>query len=231
MPTAQWFARCGSSRPPLALLVMSLFFTVSTAEAAPITTSFTGTVYLVPAPLSGTFSVGDTIVGSVTYDPTLAAADSNPSPETGFYSGPGITDFTATIGSYNVAFGGPLFITVQDNITTLPHSDRIDFRASAVGAPIGGSNPSYIQHGYQSNDPTRLIDDGVPTQTELMNFLPSEGSGGPNHLAFNGTDGFLVLRWNVDTAETVPEPAAILLLATSVAAAFGRTRGQDRCAA
>lgn len=222
--TLQRFFRGGLGRYPLALLAMSLLFPVSTAEAAPITTSFTGTVYQVPAPLGGTFSIGDTIVGSVTYDATLTAADSNPSPEIGFYAGPGITDFTATIGGYNVGFGGSLFISVHDNITTQPHSDRIDFRASATGAAIGGSNPWYIQHGYQSNDPTRLSDDGVPTQTELTNFLPSEGSGGPNHMAFNGADGVLVIRWNVDSVETVPEPAAMLLMATSIAAAISRRR-------
>lgn len=208
----------------LGRLLPCLFMVGSAAVAAPITTNFNGTVTVVPTPLAGTFSLGDLVSGTVTYDPTLAPADSNPSPETGLYAGPGITDFTATIGSYQVNFGGSIYISVNDDITTQPFSDRIDFRANALGTPIGGLSPTHIQHGYQSNDPTRLSGDGIPTQAELANFLPLEGSGGPNHLGFFGAGGSSVLRWRVTAATTVPEPTALLLVAVPMAASTTRRR-------
>lgn len=210
----------------LRLAVLLIIPALATPAAATlVTTNFTGSVTSVPAALIADFSVGDPVTGTVTYDLSLAGPDQDASSTFGFYNGPAVTNFSATIGTYSVAYAGSLDISVYDDSTLLTFADRVSFRAHASSAPISGLTPSFIQHGYQSSDTTRLPDDAVPTAAELANFLPSEGQPSTNFVFFGG--GHL-LRWRVNSANTiapVPEPTvAVLFTATAAAATIGRRR-------
>lgn len=74
------------------------------AKAAPVTFSFTGTVTAVDAALAGEFSLGESVVGSYTFESTTP--DSDPGdPTLGIYDN-AITAFSATFGGdYTVTQG------------------------------------------------------------------------------------------------------------------------------
>src|SRR4051794_8937159 len=80
-------------------------------SAAPITFNFSGTATAVNPLLIGTFTPGDTLSGSLTFDSDLV--DSNPDPTVGRYAP--IESLTFTLGSYTASFvNGSGFVNVMN---------------------------------------------------------------------------------------------------------------------
>jgi hypothetical protein len=178
------------------------------AIASPITFSFSGTLTTVSAPLSGTFSPGQTISGTYTFEsttPDIAPGD----PNFGGYFGAN-TNLSFVAGSYSGSFGGPGF-----NATSVGLSfggvDIYQVNIPFTGANVGAATPVQFSLDIRDPDETALASDALlltPPDLALfeiraITLLFSEGSS---------------VIASVDSLQLVPEPSALLLLAVGIAA-------------
>ena len=175
------------------------------ANAAPIVdVNFQGTVENVSDPLNGTFSVGDALTGSFSYDVAT--------PNNGFFPGIGdyfgaLTSLTFTIGSYVGGLGSSGSITTRD----FPGNDAIfPQTAQPAGADIGALQPSLFFLELLDSSGTAVSSDTLPLTLSLSDF-----DSGTWTLRFEPSQGLAIqVSGSLDLGATtaVPLPAALPLL-------------------
>jgi len=198
-----------------AALGFTLLGAVTTAEAAPITFAFTGTVQQVVPALSGTFQPGDAFSGSYTFESTTP--DTDPSPGFGLYAN-GMTSLTFTIGSYtggadcsaaascNIAVqdGGPGDCALTDcYLVTAKHP---------TGPSVEGVLPTDFALSLLDNSGLALSSDALPlTPPDISNFSITFFGVNFDDFAF-GVQGKLTSLTS-QAAGTVDEPSVLFLVA------------------
>ena len=183
--------------------------------ATPITIDFIGTVGEVGSAVTGTVFVGDTVTGTVTYDPDLAGPDLTASPSSGTYFN-GVTAFSITLGAYSASASSPGSVFTLNDVLVGPNVvDAAGFSAALAGSPINGHALQGGQLRFSSTVLSRLGSDAIPTASEIAGFLPSEATTALNWISFDvpGASTEDDIRWNVTAFTVVPEPATGLLLA------------------
>jgi hypothetical protein len=106
--------------------------------------AFDGVLHTVTPSVSGTFRLGDTFLGSYTFDPTTIGT--NPLPELGEYSG-AITSLTFGIGNDTGdadCSDGLCKITVQNRGGFCAFPDCYIVQVDVVGPPLAGVPPSSL---------------------------------------------------------------------------------------
>lgn len=114
----------------MAACVAVLVVMVTSAQAAPVTFSFSGTVIQINFS-NGTpteFAIGDTFSGTYTFDSTTP--DSNTSPNLGDYYTP-LTPLSATVGSYSASANSGA-ILIRDNV---PVEDYYFLQTNSLTGP------------------------------------------------------------------------------------------------
>jgi hypothetical protein len=185
------------------------------ASASPITFTFNGTVTTVNPLLAGTFNIGDSLTGSLTYDSALL--DSNANPNVGQYAP--LSSLGFTVGSYTAAFvNGSGFVTVTNGA---PIPDQLGLRGDVTGATVNGFKPFNLQLSLV--DSTGLVFSGDTLHlafstsqfTSSQFFFSFTNRADPNDLSSPGTNFTGVqgtFSGSTGVAATVPEPATFTLL-------------------
>lgn len=202
-----------------------------TSYADTITFTFTGTATSVNPLVASTFTPGDTLSGSLSFDSALV--DSNANPNVGAYAP--LSSLMFTVGSYSPSFvaGSGLVRVVNGS----PGSDQLSFTGDVTGPLVNGFRPYQLQLAL--TDPTGLAfsSDALPTafasgQFAVSSFTftfsnradPSDTtSPGTNFTGVQGT-------FSGSSGSPVPEPATLPLLAGGLAAVTPWIRGKRRSA-
>ncbi len=162
---------------------------------------FTATVTNVPTPLSGSFTVGESVTGFFTFEETTA--DTNGSPGVGIYPG-AITGFTV-----NYAGGYAASDTTGDIQVITGPQPTINYLSSSspTGPSIGTNDLSRIAiQLFNSSSP--FASDAIPTTVDLGDFSQTSLT-----LGFLDPDvGDFGVIARLDTLTIVPEPATMALL-------------------
>jgi hypothetical protein len=173
------------------------------AVAVPITFSFTGIVTNVDSPLAVEFSLGESVVGSYTFESTTADIDPG-DPTTGHYDN-AITAFTATFGGdYTVTQGLDNDIFVADG---LPGNDVYSLFLTNPTAPtVAGLSLGALSIGLIDTDSSVFSSDALPlTPPNLSDFeIDSSGTiylGSPNQ----------TMDFQLTSLTLVPEPTTLAL--------------------
>ena len=202
---------------PLVAAVVILIGFAANASASPVTFTFNGTVTAV-SPLLGvtTFTTGDSLTGSLTYDSALV--DANANPNVGQYAP--LSSLGFTIGSYTAAFvNGSGFVTVTNGA---PGPDQLGLRGDVTGATVNGFKPFNLQLGLVDTTGTVFSGDELPLAFSTNQFTTSQffftftNRANPNDLTspgvnFTGVQGTFSGSAGA-AAAVVPEPATFTLL-------------------
>lgn len=193
---------------------------IGSAEATPITYTFTGAVTFVDPSLSGQFNTSQSLTGSFTYESTtpgiLCGA---PCTEAfGFRNYfDALTDFNMTVGTYTAS--API---ISGNLVQVANNffpDRFVLTARLSGTQLNGFSPL----GFISLDDTSTMAFSNTQLTDVGDL--SNWMSFPNHtttwyMAFSDhgdppiISGFLTSI----TLVTVPEPHSLMLMAVGLAA-------------
>jgi hypothetical protein len=186
---------------------------VAPASAALITYSFTGTVGGVDTDLNPPFSNGQTLIGSYTFDSSVAARTGSNS---NFAVFDALTNLSFTIGSYTASSTGALEIQV-DNDPPSPFKDRyaVVSRASdgLTGAPVNGLDLDFFS--FRLDDSTNAVfSDALDLPTSL-DFSDFDSSSFFVFFKDSQTSEIFVVTGNLtslqqQTAQATPEPSAFL---------------------
>jgi hypothetical protein len=145
-----------------ALGVAFLIIGFSSANAATITYTATGTVSQASPDLQGQFPVGQT--GSYTLTVNTTTPDSDPSPFNGSYVN-AIVFSKGSIGSYDFSTGAGNL-----TVTNAPVNDSFLTFALATGAAIGSDILRFAIIGLFDNSGVALLSDSIPTSLNLSDF-------------------------------------------------------------
>jgi PEP-CTERM motif-containing protein len=183
---------------------------VEETAAMPITFNFRGTVGSVDSSLSGTFSVGQPLSGSYTFESTTPDADPA-DPAFGGYDA--VTALSFTIGSYAGTLNFPAIsreIAVANDMSGV--GDFYDLTVQRVsGASVGSDQPNTFALRLLDSSASAFNSDALPltppdlakfTSTWFLNFDSGAEVGGPLTSL---------------TLATVPEPSSLLLLSSGLA--------------
>lgn len=204
----------------------------SPAAAAPITFTFTGTATFVANTLLSTFSVGNAVSGSFTYDSTLL--DTNVDANTGMY-GP-LSNLALTIGTYSPTFvNGSGYVRV---INGPPGADQISFVGDVTGTPAGSVRPYRLSLNLIASSGLPLSSDALPLTLDSSLFpsanlyLSYTNRANPNDITTPGTNftGVQATIAGKTSGRSVPEPAMLTLCAVGVLTALHRRRRQRQSA-
>ena len=201
-----------------ASMLLGMTIAVTPANAALITFNFTGTVTGVGSQLgTTTFSNGQTLSGSYTFN--SATADSNGGPTIGTYNGT-ISNLVVNIGSYNATLGaGSNSIDVKN----LPMSDSYTMQAPFTGSTVNGRTP--VSFGIDLTDPTHTAfsNDHLPTTPPSLASFATDTF----RLVFNGGPTGTVIG-TLNSLTAVPLPAAVILFGAGLIALVGLGAGSWR---
>lgn len=81
-----------------------------------------------------------------------------------------------------------------------------------------------MQFGYTSTDLTRISGDQIPSISELLSFLASEGDPGNNHMSFGLAGPDRIVRWQLTQVNSVPEPTSLTMLVLGSSTVLVRRR-------
>ena len=185
------------------------------AEAALVTVDYAGIVTSVAPELSGTFSVGDAIGGSYTYDTT--AVDISPSPAVGSYIA--VTGGAGSIGTYSFTHGVGT-VSILDNFVVVCLSGAVPVDCYSVGgnvsAPdVSGSPVTSFGLGFEDTDGVVFGNDSLPPiPPPLSQFEQTQFS-----LGFEiDEDRFAFVRGTISALSvvSVPEPSTLVVFGTGL---------------
>jgi hypothetical protein len=186
----------------VAAAFLSLIYT-ATAQAIPITFSFTGGVTNDPFGLS---SLGAPISGNYTFEST--AVDAIPAANTGSYTsiGPGF-GFNATVDGNPFSVSGSLNVSVLNSLID-------QYLVTATDGTLT------LELFFQDNTGTALASDALPlTPPPLAAFAIREFRLFAPDAEFTGSVDTLVCSAGCNgTGGTIPEPGTLWLLGASLAA-------------
>ncbi|HKY06936.1 MAG TPA: PEP-CTERM sorting domain-containing protein, partial [Candidatus Binatia bacterium] len=179
------------------------------AGASPITFSFSGTLVFVDPSLSGTFSPGQTISGTYTFESTTPDSDPG-NPNFGGYPGAN-TNLSFVAGSYTGSFGGPAFNATNVGLSFPGPFDVYQVNIPLAGPNVGSATPFQFALDIRDLDQTALASDALPlTPPDLALFETRAIT-----LIFDD-NSFVVA--SLDSLQQVPEPSALFLLVVGIAA-------------
>ena len=197
----------------------------TTARADLLTFSFTGTVDSVDAPLAATFSTGQSLSGTYTFDSTtVARAGSN----SNFAAYDALTHVDFTVGGYSASSAGAQEIQV-DNDPGAPFFDRYSILSRAsdglTGAAVAGL--ALDSFGFRLDDSTNTVFTDaliLPTTLNLADFNNRQF-----FIFFNDSAGApSVVSGTITSLRPVPEPSALLLTVVGGISGLGLWRRQRR---
>lgn len=197
---------------PVGLLLTLLCVAVSSANATPVTFSFTGTVTGVSANVAGTFNTTQTLSGSYTFEST--SADLNATPSLGVYAVLVANSLSLSIGGYSAGQVGPS--NASDVVVVeLPPLISFDFysgqwNGNVSGAPVGSLTPRSFSFNLIDSTATVFATEALP-------------GGPPSLAAFNSGTWFLGfasstnlfaggVQGTITSLEVVPTPEPITML-------------------
>jgi hypothetical protein len=185
-----------AAAPAVGLLTVS-------AQAAPITVAFSGTVNTTGSALTPTIVVGSPITGSYTFDSNAANTSANPL-DTGDYA---VTSFTATVGGFTFSSTTSL-IFVEVNTGEYSVGGAGTGSVNGHGLDVFGlsTNSQAITTTALPLTPPSPLPPAVYTLELSFGLPPAEGV----------VDGIISSIAVVNSAD-IPEPGTLILLTTAVA--------------
>ena len=219
-------------------LVVSLFAVLpvlslsSSVQAALIEVNYTGTTTSVGASLTGTFSVGDSVQGTVVYDTTTPQD----------FASPTIAAYSAAIQSYDFLIGsyaGSATGTIRTYNDDPTFGDGAYFlgNTDVSAAQVGGQDLSRVQLFLNTNVLTTLTNLDLPSVGDLNQLWANNiAAGNINFIEFSGSGDDVRYSLNNVTAkvitddEVVPAPATIALISLGLAGIGYKRRKQIKAA-
>jgi hypothetical protein len=193
----------------LASIVVAIILVTWSApsRADLITFSFTGIADSVDPALAGTFSAGQSLTGTYTFDSTTAARAGSDSTFAVFDA---LTQVNFTLGTYSASSTGAPEIQIDNNPPS-PDNDRYSIVARAsdglTGPAVAGL--ALDSFGFRLDDSTNSVFNNaliLPTSLNLSDF--------DNRQFFlfftDGTSSFIV-SGTINSLRTVPEPSSLAL--------------------
>jgi len=190
----------------LTIAVLSIgMFDAAVADATPITFNFAGNVASVDSSLGSTFSVGQTLSGSYTFESTTA--DSEVDPAFGLY-GNALTTLSFTIGSYigTLGVGASEFAVSNSPPPPTGIGDFYDLTADPVSGPsVGSDPPKTFALRVRDDTASALSSDALPVTP-------------PDLAIFTSTTWFLLFDSGAQVGGpltsltlAIPEPSSLVL--------------------
>ena len=198
---------------------------MSVASAAPIIFSYTGKIETVDVALAGTFTTGDTVAFTYTFDSAAVGAS-------GFFSG-GLSALSTSFGSYTASsVGGPSNFGFLGVFNDVP----IDAYLVGANAVVHGFSGATVA-GFNIFDVTLRIEDS--SLSALSNLdLPLTQPNPTDYDAFpssfielqfdDGVGGFLSVTASVDSLTTIPEANTVWFFCIGLAGLIVIRNGQPR---
>ena len=196
--------------------ILLIVFGAAPASASPITFSFQGTLTAVNSALSGTFSVGETIAGSYTFEsttPDIAPGD----PNFGGYLGAS-TNLSFTVDGYSGSFSSSGF-----NATTVALSfagvDLYQVNIPFTGPLAGTASPDLFALEIQDTDQNAFATDALPLSPPNLALFEVRKIT----VFFRSAEGGESLAF-VASLNQIPEPSTLMLLGLGLAGVGGLRR-------
>ncbi len=199
-----------------AIWVVGIILYAQTAHANPVTYQFGGTIDLtVLGDAFGTLSTGDTFQGVFTYDDATPQAPPFVPLGTAYNA---LSSFSITIGAETIT-GGAGAMVVHNNEGGIDFVEILPF----ITFPAGSMNPPGTLGGLgicggcfsiflRDTTATIFNDESLPGTLSLASFP------GNNVVRFTDAGGNFSVESPLTSLASVPEPSAILLLATGLVA-------------
>ena len=220
--------RCASIVAIAAVMAMSA---PKTADAVIVNVDFTGEIQflttggVIGAPiLSGTYSIGDAVFGSLTYDTSAPITITPAGTGTKGQSATALTAFSLNVnGNAYTSTGGSTF-TQNDaqNGSASPFRDAVFFQGvfGVAGPTVGGLSANFLQFSLGTSILSTLADASLPTAS-LINalFATNEFDGNTNLIRYSNGElaRFSIASVNEISINAVPLPAALPLFGTGLA--------------